>query len=486
MNQLPLLLRGAILCVAVVSSFCASVSFNTSTKAVSPNGLLLAYPTNSAGTLTGVTSLAGNEARAISALSGSGTNYIWDVSTQGSYKLTLAQPLTYIVMTNWSSDANAQFVSSLKIIGNGSRSIYFLNSDLSFSTSISTNSLANGETFFYATWTGDQKDLAQSPEPYLTGLTGNVQTQIDAKLSTSATNTVAQNTWVRVGTTNLGTFKSVTFWPGSNVEITTTNGTGNTNIDISISSTGGGVGSGTGFQVYLTPPGGGSAGWYDPPMVEEFFGTATAGAFSWTSSTANSGTVENGNNLTGSTGHWGQYGVGTATSTNAQAALRIGLTEGVFGVKPIRTRWVVKTPALSSNVDKYQIWVGFGDSASADPTDGAMFVYTHDLNGGIWTCKTWNNTSPTTASGGSDVTVVGSTWYYLDMIATSTSVDFYIASDSGTPGVPGSFTHAGSCASNIPSSAGREFGLTSVIVKQGGSTGTTNVKLLLDKCIVLF
>lgn len=57
------------------------------------------------------------------------------------------------------------------------------------------------------------------------------------------TNTVQQKVWVRAGTTNLGTFGNITFWPGNNTTLTTTNGTGNTNVDITISATASGSGT---------------------------------------------------------------------------------------------------------------------------------------------------------------------------------------------------------------------------------------------------
>jgi hypothetical protein len=66
------------------------------------------------------------------------------------------------------------------------------------------------------------------------------------------TNAVQQKVWVFAGATNLGTFGSMTIWPGANITLVTTNGAGNTNIDVVISSTGGGGGgtvpSGTGFE----------------------------------------------------------------------------------------------------------------------------------------------------------------------------------------------------------------------------------------------
>lgn len=222
--------------------------------------------------------------------------------------------------------------------------------------------------------------------------------------------------------------------------------------------------------------------WVNPPCVWEFSDSSVT---AWTSASANSGSSSAA--VTGEAGHLGVYSGSTGALTNGAGGFRMHTAVGTVGAGRVRLLWLIKTPpALSGAVDKYEIFCGFSDNNTGQATDGIYFDYTDDLSSGNWAGKTANNSSRTTASAGTgNVAVVASTWYWLYVTATSTSADFYVAADSGTPGVPNAYTFIGSCASNIPTAVGREFGLEAVISKEAGSSGTAPEVMLIDRCVLV-
>jgi hypothetical protein len=112
---------------------------------------------------------------------GTATEVIWDVQSGIFQKLTLSGATT-IVLTNLPTASEETLFSQLTITGNGAHDVQFLNIDLfTLGSSIETNNLATGETRFSYDWSGAVGTFTQSPEPYLTGLTGNIQTALDAK-----------------------------------------------------------------------------------------------------------------------------------------------------------------------------------------------------------------------------------------------------------------------------------------------------------------
>lgn len=219
--------------------------------------------------------------------------------------------------------------------------------------------------------------------------------------------------------------------------------------------------------------------WVLPPMMDEMFG---AGPFSWTTSTLNSGVAAPSGNAT-EANHFGCGLVSTGTVNNGVATVRTVGNLGVIGSKKLRIMMCIKTPsALSSAVDIYEFFAGFGDATTAANTDAVGFNYSHTINSGKWNAKTMSGGVTTNASNGAgSVTVAANTWYWLLIEADSTSCKFYVSLDLN--GSPTTWTHIGTCTANIPTSGNTGFCFQ--IVKQGGSTGTTALFSWIDKAILI-
>lgn len=225
-------------------------------------------------------------------------------------------------------------------------------------------------------------------------------------------------------------------------------------------------------QALTVASGGVSLTYKNPAAVDEFLSAVTASSFNW----AIAGSVSAGV-ASPEPGHLGCFALNTLATTNGIGLLRVANAIGAFSTNIWSYTVRVRSPAaLSTDADVYHLWIGFGDStAGADPVDGAYFEYQHTLSAN-WLGKTSNNSTRTTASGGSDVAVVANTWYDLRMEGNSSSVTFYVSSDGGY-----TWTNIGTSSTNIPSTSGREFGLQVIISKEAGSVGTTSRSLYLDR-----
>ncbi len=216
--------------------------------------------------------------------------------------------------------------------------------------------------------------------------------------------------------------------------------------------------------------------WKRAPNVWEFIGALGE----WSTITFNSGTAS----ATGA-GDVSDSGVFTGTTgalTNGGAGIRTGTAPVVFGTTSEAVYWRVKTPAaVSSNTDGYELYIGVGDNNGTDaaPTDGAYFYYLHSVSSGIWIGRTRNNSSETTASGGASVTVTANSWWDLFLEGNSSSVKFWVSSDSGA-----TWSYIGTSSATIPSTAGRESALNAYIRKVGPNPGGTTARILtMGRCM---
>lgn len=220
-----------------------------------------------------------------------------------------------------------------------------------------------------------------------------------------------------------------------------------------------------------------------PSIIDECMSATIAGGLGFTSSTSG-GTVT----LLGAqnANHFGVYVATTGTTTTGMGNLRTGVNIAVFGSRTVRLIECVKTPAaLSDGTDTYEIYTGWGDSTTAGDTgsapgivDGAFFKYTHSLASGNWVGRTGSGGTFTTASGGTDVAVTASAYWWLGVEGNSTSFKFYVTADSN--GAPGTWTLIGTSASNLPTS-----GTTGFIHEIIKSAGTTDRSWYLDKVILI-
>ncbi len=170
----------------------------------------------------------------------------------------------------------------------------------------------------------------------------------------------------------------------------------------------------------------------------------------------------------------------TGSTTNGFALYKTLSTAILFGGGRVYFETRVRVPALSAAADIFNVYAGFGDniSTAGDATDGAYFIYSSSSNNYTnttkWSGKTASNSNRTEVP--SSTTVGAGTWYVLgvDVNAAGTLATFYVDGVS-----------IGNTASNIPTAAGREFGLVFKIEKLGGSTGTTQSLLDFDYAVLI-
>jgi hypothetical protein len=133
----------------------------------------------------------------------------------------------------------------------------------------------------------------------------------------------------------------------------------------------------------------------------------------------------------------------------------------LFSYGAYECEFAVYVTALSNGTDTYTLRIGFLDSLSGAPTDGAWISYTDGVNSGKWLANTANNTTTSTSDLG--VTVAATTWYRVQVAvnAAGTLVTYTIKNNAGT--TLGSTT----LAANIPTT--RTTGNGATMVKSAGA-----------------
>lgn len=98
----------------------------------------------------------------------------------------------------------------------------------------------------------------------------------------------------------------------------------------------------------------------------------------------------------------------------------MGLGSGV-----VTLEWRIKIQTLSSGSNRYNLYIGFSDQDSSQPTNGAYFEYIDNVNGGRYQCKTANSSTYTTNDSGVDAIA---DWMDFKIVANAdnTQIDFYI------------------------------------------------------------
>jgi hypothetical protein len=127
-----------------------------------------------------------------------------------------------------------------------------------------------------------------------------------------------------------------------------------------------------------------------------------------------------------------------------------------------RYETMIRLTALSSGTQRYTYRAGFIDSPSAESTDGVFFRYIDNVNTGQWQLVCRSNGTETATN--STVAPAAATWYRLTIIINpaGTSAEFFVNG-----------TSIGTCASNLPTGAGRGTGFGSLIIKSVGTTAST-------------
>jgi hypothetical protein len=131
------------------------------------------------------------------------------------------------------------------------------------------------------------------------------------------------------------------------------------------------------------------------------------------------------------------------------------------------------TATLSNATNTYTERLGFMDSLTGDPVDGAYWRYTHGVNSGKWQCVTRSNNVETAVDSGITNTAGTTSYNRLSVLvnATGTAAEYWFND-----------TLVQTITTNIPTAAGRETGWAHTVVR---STGTVAVNAIeVDYCEV--
>lgn len=198
--------------------------------------------------------------------------------------------------------------------------------------------------------------------------------------------------------------------------------------------------------------------------------TQAAGALNLTPSTANTGAV---NNLNAPDAN--SLGVITLT-TSANAAGRAAMISHTsayrFGASVLTLTWRFQFPVLLDGTETGAVYIGFGDSVTTNPVDGAFLYWDNTQTNFRMRTRQNNNETDTDST----VAPQAATWYIIEIAinAAATSVVFTLY-NADRSSVLATKTNS----ANIPTGSGRETGLLANIIKSGGTTAR---QLYLDYC----
>ena len=191
---------------------------------------------------------------------------------------------------------------------------------------------------------------------------------------------------------------------------------------------------------------------------EDFEDTALGVIFSFGATNAGAGSAFS---VQGSEqSHPGISRFSTGTTATGRSGIISQAKSVSFGDGKTTLEAVIRIPTLSNVTEEFQFAFGFVDGvAAALSVDSVNFRYDRATDGDFWLLITRNNNVETKIV--TAIPVVAAQWYRLriEVNASGTSVAFYI------DGVL-----AGTIATNIPGSAGRETGVGGRILKSVGTT----------------
>lgn len=164
--------------------------------------------------------------------------------------------------------------------------------------------------------------------------------------------------------------------------------------------------------------------------------------------------------------HMGLLNIHTGTTATGKGSVWNSGSSIVFGNGLAIWESVFQINQLSSGTQTYTLRNGFGDSITAESTDGVFFRYTDAVNSGQWQCVTRNNNVETVVNTTTAATAGGFHRFRIDINATATSAVFQIDG-----------TTVGTITTNIPQTTARETGMIHYIQK---SVGTTDASTYLD------
>jgi hypothetical protein len=195
--------------------------------------------------------------------------------------------------------------------------------------------------------------------------------------------------------------------------------------------------------------------------------SSTTGPFAWVASTASGGVATAGIAMSptdATSPGAGGPGVTTASSSRAGFTGQANILFG-GGAYTLESR-VGFTDIAATTTEEYTARIGYIDSASTEPVDGAFFRYSYADASWFTVCRS-NNTETTFDTG---VDVVADTWYRLNIVvnAAANSVEFRING-----------TLVRTETANIPSGNGRHTQIGASLIRTA-TAGTQNLNMVID------
>ncbi len=200
-------------------------------------------------------------------------------------------------------------------------------------------------------------------------------------------------------------------------------------------------------------------------IMEDFRGGATTGQNGWSPIAANSGTAAI---TVGLATNPGLLRLSSATSNNAQAAIRHGVSNVLLGGGAMWFEWKFILSALSTALEEYSFRVGLLDSTTGEAVDGLYACYDRATDGDFFSTKAASNSSITKAV----LASVPST------AATGQSIGFLVnAAGTSAQAYINRVAIGSAITVNIPVGAGRQTSPCAALIK---SVGTTAVNVDVD------
>jgi hypothetical protein len=201
-----------------------------------------------------------------------------------------------------------------------------------------------------------------------------------------------------------------------------------------------------------------------PVLFEDFLTsagigtTAGSGLFGLTRQTTGTGATSS--NPAGTADEFGIGSADTGSDTTGYCHLRsaadgIQFNTGLTFTFEAR----VYLPDLSDGTNTYGVVVGFHDSTSLAPIDGAYFLYDSTTSANWQINNRSNSTGTATAT---STAVVEDTWIKLKIIVTGAASVAYYINDTQVSGSP--------ITTNIPTGTNRFTGVRTGIIKSAGTT----------------
>lgn len=174
--------------------------------------------------------------------------------------------------------------------------------------------------------------------------------------------------------------------------------------------------------------------------------------------TENHPCIASGSTGTTNTGVTSMNGISSNTGAQFKYAL--------FGTQAMSIEFIDCIEALSDGTDTYSLVEGFGDKTDGTaPVDGCYVTYTHSVNSGNYVATCTSNSVSSTSNANVGPAVCPA-YRKVKISGTGTSVSFtFDGAAAGTSAI----------TTNIPNSAGREFGLQFSILKSAGTTARRRV-----------